>query len=300
MAWSHFGRTKRTGPPENYLPQIRVARYEDLSDPEDETGETRSDQGNGKAKDVENADIKGEGKTTASTTAEEEVDSNKGTAAFLGDDSDSSEVEEEKIEKDGGESVSTWSWTSHFTEIQQIDLDKQREGALSYYDGHLYHLGSIWDVRSRRHECDLCARLWWQTHSDKAIKEQYLTKSRCIIKLLGLNGQRVGGSEEDTVIQLNLLYIYGYKVGDPRRSYWTTRTSLMFHGVHKDSRQLQQTLMEDGQKKFDDRLMERHAGETPCVTFPYSASGFVFAKKSTTILSLLLQSMKSLPSALSM
>lgn len=254
LEWTHFGPTKRTGPPENYLPQIRVARYEDLSDSDDETGATRSGKRKGKAKGIDSADVKGKGKATAATTAEEETDSHKGNAAFLGDDSDSSEAEEDNDEKDGGESVSTWSGTSHFTEIQQIDLEMQRNGALGYEDGHLYHLGSIWDVRSRRHECDFCARLWRQTRSDKAIKEQYLTKSRCIIKLLGLTGQRIGGSEQDKVTHLNLLYIYGYKVEDPRHSYWTTRNSLVFHGIHKDSRELQQKLMEGGDERFDDSL----------------------------------------------
>jgi hypothetical protein len=31
LEWSGFGKTKRTGPPDNHLPQIRTADYDELS-----------------------------------------------------------------------------------------------------------------------------------------------------------------------------------------------------------------------------------------------------------------------------
>jgi len=164
-------------------------------------------------------------------------------------DDDKDDFEEEETD----DSVSTWSGDSHFTEIQQIDLEKQARGDWNYRQGHLYYLGSIWDLRSRRHECDLCWRLWRQIRKNPDIKNEYLTKSRCVMKLMELKGQRSDGSNREVSV-LNVVFVYGYKLGDPRNSPWITKISFVFHGTHRDVVDLRTQIPEDQIIPFDDRL----------------------------------------------
>ena len=65
-------------------------------------------------------------------------------AFFLPDDADEAD---ERRPSDRGSSASTWSNNSYYTEIQRTDLEKQAQGNWNYRHGHLYYLGSIWDVR---------------------------------------------------------------------------------------------------------------------------------------------------------
>ena len=156
-------------------------------------------------------------------------------------------------DEDDDASDSTWSGNSHFTEIQRIDLEKQAQGNWDYRHGQLYYLGSIWDLRSRRHECKLCARLWRQTRRNPDIKNEYLTKSRCIMKLMELKGRRTNGSNNE-IVMLNLVYIYGYKLDDPLESDWIVRMPFVLQGAHRDVCDLRSELSADQMIPFDDRL----------------------------------------------
>lgn len=98
-------------------------------------------------------------------------------------------VDDDDSDQDNDKSVSTWSGDIHFTEIQRIDLNKQAQGNLNYCHGQLYYLGSIWDLRSRRHQCDMCWRLWRQTRKNPDVKNGYLTKSRYVLILMELKGR---------------------------------------------------------------------------------------------------------------
>lgn len=148
-------------------------------------------------------------------------------------DGDDEEENESGQESDHQPSVSTWNHSSHFTEIDRIDLGKQAEGMWDYEDGHLYYLGSIWDLRSRRHECDLCRRLWRRIRRNPDIKTKFLTKSRCIFKLIELTGRRTDESGKE-VSMLNLVFIYGYKLGNRRHDNWITLAPYIFQGAHRD------------------------------------------------------------------
>ncbi|KAL8685695.1 MAG: hypothetical protein Q9218_007596 [Villophora microphyllina] len=132
-------------------------------------------------------------------------------------------------------SMSTWSGSSHFTEISRIDLDKQAQGHWDYCDGDLYYLGSIWDLRSRRHECDLCRRLWCRARRNSDIKNKFLTSSRCILKLLELKGR---------------------KVNEPKTDYgeWIIKPPLVLHGTHRDIVAVRNKIPADQVIPFDDKL----------------------------------------------
>lgn len=170
------------------------------------------------------------------------------------DDSDDYDYDDDDDDDyDDDASDSTWSGNSHFTEIQRIDLEKQAQGNWAYRHGQLYYLGSIWDLRSRRHECRLCQRLWRQTRQDPAIKNEYLTKSRCIMKLMELKGRRTDGSDNE-IFMLNLVYIYGYKLGDPFESNWIVSLPFVLQGAHKDVCDLRDGIPADRPILFDDRL----------------------------------------------
>jgi hypothetical protein len=196
----------------------------------------------------------------------EEDDEGEAEGGYDGDDSGDegsnlyTEEEYELDELDDGEgdssddeSASTWSNRSHFTEIQRIDLDKQAQGNWNYRHGHLYYLGSIWDVRSRRRECDLCHRLWYQTRKNPDIKDEYLTKSRCILKIMELKGRR-SNQQDKEVVMLNLVYMYGYKLDDPREGQWIMRMALVIQGVHRDTYAQHEKIPADQIIPFNDRL----------------------------------------------
>ena len=156
-------------------------------------------------------------------------------------------------DQDDDISVSTWSGHSHFTEIQRIDLEKQAQGNWDYRHGQLYYLGSIWDLRSRRHECDLCRRLWRQTRKNPDVKNEYLTKSRCILKLVELKGRRNDGSNSE-VVMLNLVYIYGFKLDNPKTSEWLVRMPFVMHGTHRDVVDMRSKMPADQIIPFSDKL----------------------------------------------
>ena len=137
------------------------------------------------------------------------------------------------VEGYDGDSVSTWSGHSHFTEIHKIDLDEQAKGKWDYRHGHLYYLGSVWDLRSRRYDCDLCWRLWRYMRKNPDVKNNYFTKSRCILKLMELKGRRNDGSNSE-VQMLNLVFMYGYKSDDPRNHEWIVRMGFAMQGTHRD------------------------------------------------------------------
>lgn len=140
-----------------------------------------------------------------------------------------------RFEDDRNSSTSTWSGDSHFTEVERIDLVKQAKGKWDYRHGHLYYLGSIWDLRSRRHDCDLCRLLWHRIRSNPDVKNLYLTKSRCVFRLIDLHRQ--GSTTSDREIHLfNLLFIYAYKVTeDPRDSQWIVKYPYIFQGIHREN-----------------------------------------------------------------
>lgn len=150
-------------------------------------------------------------------------------------------------------SYTTWSGNSHFTEIQRIDLEKQARGNWEYRHGQLYYLGSIWDLRSRRHECKLCRRLWHQTRRNPDVKDEFLTKSRCIMKLMEFKGRRTDASNNE-IVMLNLVYIYGYKLGDPFNSDWIVKMPFVLQGTHRDVCDLRSAIPADRMIPFDDRL----------------------------------------------
>ncbi|KAI4188455.1 MAG: hypothetical protein L6R41_002134 [Letrouitia leprolyta] len=151
-------------------------------------------------------------------------------------------------------SISTWSGTSHFTEINRINLEKQAEGKWDYEDGQLNYLGSIWDLRSRRYECDLCRSLWRRIRRfNPDIKTKFLTKSRCIFKLMELKGRKTDGSRKE-VTMLNLVFIYGYKLDHPRYGEWITKAPYIFQGVHRDVIDPHNSNPEDQAIPFNDEL----------------------------------------------
>ncbi|MCJ1327708.1 hypothetical protein MMC10_004381 [Thelotrema lepadinum] len=322
LEWTNFGKTKRTGPPEDYLPQVRTASYDDRSVSSWESFEDSlvavrraayvddaGGSGDEDGKAEENLSyVSGESESSMPTTASEcgqrdsaeecgrtrtrepivqvpeamqnkqnrtdspwgyfkekpgpenETNAGEGKSGLyescIQDETAGWFEDEGDLDDDGYDSdtsASTWSNYSHFTEIQRIDLEKQAQGDWSYRHGQLYYLGSIWDLRSRRHECDLCRRLWQQTRENPHIREIYLTKSRCIFKLMKLGGRRNDGSNSE-VSMLNLVYIYGYKVDDPRNGQWNVRTPFVIQGAHRDICDLRDKTPPDQVIPFGDSL----------------------------------------------
>ncbi|KAJ3542710.1 hypothetical protein NM208_g3955 [Fusarium decemcellulare] len=94
LEWTHFGKTNRTGPPEGYLPQIRTARYDELSD---------SDSG-----------VDPEPPQNKPSEAGQGI-SDEGEQGYRLNDFDDVGSESESEGSDD-ESVSTWSNNSHYTE----------------------------------------------------------------------------------------------------------------------------------------------------------------------------------------
>jgi Heterokaryon incompatibility protein (HET) len=341
LEWTGCGKTKRTGPSEDYLPQIRTAEYDelsvstieaykvldtlkqpaevlacdppieansilaaDLSDIENEDGYLSEQQeevdfqagsgadgaksqvhplkGEQRQKDSEignadeivipamsGSDNRPQSPSEASACSAQDSDLERDENEIAngqddddhqsqdknGDWSDTDDDDDGKYDDDtdSHESASTWSNDSHFTEIQRIDLEKQAQGNWNYRHGQLYYLGSIWDLRSRRHECDLCWRLWRQTRLNPDVKNEYLTKSRCILKIMELKGRKTDGTNRE-VIMLNLVYIYGYKLHDPRDDDWIVTPSFVFHGTHRDVCDLRSKTATDQIIPFSDRL----------------------------------------------
>ncbi|KAF4467670.1 ankyrin unc44 [Fusarium albosuccineum] len=231
LQWTHFGKTNRTGPPDGYLPQIRTARYDELSD-----SDSDADLGPPQNKPSEGRQgIRDEGEQGCPLNDLDDVGSESGS------------------EGSDDESVSTWSNNSHYTEIQRIDLEKQAQGNWDYRHGHLYYLGSIWDVRSRRRECDLCRSLWRITCAYPAVKSEYLTNSQCILKLMNMDARR-SDQPDKAVCVLNLLYMFGYKLGDPRQGGWEVKFSTVIQGQHRDVCELREQTTRDQVIPFQDRL----------------------------------------------
>lgn len=240
------------GQPNSILP---VEGSENLSEQSTERSASNSDSDLGSGSD-RNDDGESENEQDHSDLPEEDASGHWFDDEEEEDQSDNGDGidDDDEDEYDDDEaSVSTWSGNSHFTEIQRIDLEKQAQGDWGYRHGQLYYLGSIWDLRSRRHECRLCWRLWRQTRRNPDIKKEYLSKSRCIMKLMELKGRRTDESDKE-IVMLNLVYIYGYKLGDPRRSDWIVRMPFVLQGTHKDACDLRSEIPSDEIIPFDDRL----------------------------------------------
>ncbi|KAI4209387.1 MAG: hypothetical protein LQ351_007677 [Letrouitia transgressa] len=282
MDWSDFPKMKRTASAADFLPKIRTAYYEDLSE-----SEASVDGENSSAFVWPEADLEGHASTSKVTKQisqiqEKDVPHGMRSAGAedeqqlddldVGDDYDGVEYDDndngDNDDEDDGHhdddddndddnpdddfdndndtlnniaeaesnnsSMSTWSGDSHFTELERIDLIKQAQKKWDYRHGHLYYLGSIWDLRSRRHNCDLCYILWRRTRTNAEVKTSYLTKSRCVLRLIELKGKKSDGSDK-AVNMLNLLYIYAYKVtDDPKDSDWIVKYPYIIQGVHRD------------------------------------------------------------------
>ena len=242
----YSGKTVRAGLPEDFLPQIKTARYEDLSDSElseetehENTNET-NDTDSGEAKTASNdgtsqplSPITGTIKLMSGTSIgavnsdsedgdAEEIDPLEASGAHLDTSSDSGDAESE-----ASSSAATWSGNSHFTENDRIDLKKQAEGNWNYRPGHHYYLGTIWDVRSRRRDCKLCKKFWESMRNDILVKRCFMTKSRCILKLLDFKTRRKIRNPQSDINVMQLMFIYGLKVDDPDGYNWICQTPLI-------------------------------------------------------------------------
>lgn len=134
-------------------------------------------------------------------------------------------------------------------ELGRIDFEKEVAGDWGYRHGDFHQLGSVWDVRSRRHQCDLCWWTWVQIRRDPVVKRRHLTKSRCIMKLAQLLGTDVDNPDRE-IILLNIVVLYAYKLDDPRRSKWTVKEAFVLQGTHRDVCGVESL----GLHNFDDRL----------------------------------------------
>jgi hypothetical protein len=132
-------------------------------------------------------------------------------------------------------SASTWSYASHFTELERIDLEKQAEGKWLYKRKQLYYLGTIWDVYSRRHLCNLCSYFWRRMRLDIAVKRAYITKSRCVLKCVEFKCKSLENPEDKEISMLNMLAIYCFKLGDPDERTWNVRVPFVLQGRHRSS-----------------------------------------------------------------
>ena len=181
-------------------------------------------------------------------------DAQQGSQIWFDDGSSSSDNDDDHDEENGSEpSISTWSRTSHFTEINRIDLEKQAEGQWNYQDGDLYYMGSIWDLRSRRHQCDLCRHVWRRTRRNQDIKTRLLAKSRCILKLIEFKGRKFDATR-DEMSMFNIAYIYGYEVDNPRFGEWITISPYVFQGTHRDLIDSDGQMLSSQNNRFDNML----------------------------------------------
>ena len=300
-----FPKSKRAASAADYLPQIRTAYYDELSESEasmdmEEVPEIRHSETFLEESDTTSKVIN-EPLDSLNTFSLTDVDSEREQRSEdFGDDSDSNDVSKDHSideddeddssghfredvvddayeysseddegdaseydsadaeddisghshEDDNHSSASTWSGDSHFTEIERIDLVKQAQGKWDYRHGHLYYLGSIWDLRSRRHDCELCRMLWHRIRSNPDVKSLYLTKSRCVLRLIDLHRQRSNSCDSEIHL-FNLLFIYAYKVTkDPRDSNWIVKYPYIFQGMHPETIDRDSTNM----ASFDDSM----------------------------------------------
>jgi Heterokaryon incompatibility protein (HET) len=235
------------------LPQIRTADYDDLSE----------------STDAEHEEIQNDGPLEPPATADSPTDTspvqhpeevNPTLAAELSDmedddgnpdAADEDDADEDESEED--DSVSTWSENSHFLDFHRVDIEKQAQGQWDYTHGLFYYLGTIWDLRKRRRECDLCWRLWRNTRKNPHVKTLHLTKSRCILKLLELKGKRTDGSGKE-VTMLNMIYLYAYKIDDPRGYNWIIKVPFVIQGTHRDIVDIETRTSPNQIIPFEDRL----------------------------------------------
>ena len=205
------------------------------------------DEGEKQAKHDDTID---EWEKKADTLSEEDFDDQIGNADSLEDIEGEGEEARDRYDD---ESISTWSGNSHFTEVQKIDLDEQAKGKWDYCHGQLYYMGSIWDLRSRRSICDLCWWLWRHVRKNTNVKNEYLEKSRCILKLLELKGRMNDGSNREATV-LNLVFMYGFKLDDPRDSGWIVNMGFAMQGTHRDVCESRSKLSEGAITPFEDKL----------------------------------------------
>lgn len=167
-----------------------------------------------------------------------------------GDPHDDDENGDEQCLSDNGTSSFTWSGDSRFDRDQKIDIQKQEQGNWTYQHGQFYNLGSIWDVRSRRYDCDLCCKLWQRMRKEWHVKNTFLRKSRCLIKLLEWKIKGNADEPNREVVVLNMLFIFGFKTG----LEWDIRLSYVFHGAHTSPSNPQQTSPPNGGSLWPDEL----------------------------------------------
>ncbi|KAJ9666645.1 hypothetical protein H2201_003304 [Coniosporium apollinis] len=333
LHFERYGKTVRSGPPESYLPQIRTARYEELSssddgseasehgveeedlapvetdDREDGPADDGFDSGDdpserlsaeGEGADEDHEDITSSPSETgafdellpevppcdvsnyvfeAKTVDEawEQVKllqeaegwasglrpsrrKNKTQTGTNNTHPDESSIDHSVSEADtsalseNASSANTWSYWSHFTELWRIDLKKQAEGQWNYRHGHLYYLGTIWDVRSRRRSCDLCRYFWCRMRTNAFVKEAFLTKSRCVLKCIEFKCKSIDEPEEKEITMLNIMAIYGYKLFDPGEKAWQVKMPFVLQGMHRDKELASPSVSSNAPIQFKDEL----------------------------------------------
>jgi Heterokaryon incompatibility protein (HET) len=167
---------------------------------------------------------------------------------------------------DSATSASTWSYFSHFTELERIDLEKQATGKWEYKRKQLYYFGTIWDVYSRRHVCDLCSYFWRRMRSDIVVKRGFITKSRCVLKCVEFKCKSIDEPEKRQISMLNMLAIYCYKFGDPGEKAWNVRVPFVLQGRHRTLK-VPPLSVWDGSRPFrDDLFGEARLREDICDT----------------------------------
>ena len=96
--------------------------------------------------------------------------------------------------------------------------------------------------------------MWRSMRKNWLAKNEFMTKSRCILKLMEFKCKRneeVHGAE---VVMLNLLFSYGIKTDDPRMGEWNIKTPFVLQGKHRDIRNGPNGLPPDAVLPFDDDL----------------------------------------------
>jgi hypothetical protein len=283
MTWGRFSKVHRPGSPEDDLPGIRHAFYDDLSvstqsdeegygpppsvqswesvsesgSEEDMYDDLSSDSGEDGLDQLWSDEIPAREKPAQPSIPTSSVYLNEFREENVSEDIDHSHgIQDESAYQDSEQdddygdlsSMSTWSGDSHFTEYGRIDRVKQARGNWAYRHGHFYYLGTIWDLRSRRQSCRLCWRLWRHVRKNPQVKDEFITKSRCVLKAAELVGDRSSGEK---VSMLNLVFLYVYKTDNPRAQKWQTAMGFAMQGTHRD---ILAESVERPAHAFDDRL----------------------------------------------
>jgi hypothetical protein len=70
--------------------------------------------------------------------------------------------------------------------------------------------------------------------SNIVVRKDFITKSRCVFKLLEFKCKSIEDPDGKEMIMLNLLAIYSYKLGDSDKASWTAKMPFLLHGRHRD------------------------------------------------------------------